>query len=48
MKDELEGCVIKEAYFLGIKQYGYICKDFITLDSNINFPDDWYPTYQII
>jgi hypothetical protein len=23
MKDELEGCVIKEGYFLGIKQYGY-------------------------
>ena len=23
MKDELEGLTIKEAYFLGIKQYGY-------------------------
>ena len=23
MKDELNGCRISEAYFLGIKQYGY-------------------------
>jgi translation initiation factor 2 beta subunit (eIF-2beta)/eIF-5 len=27
MKDELNGKVIKEAYFLGIKQYGYYYKD---------------------
>jgi hypothetical protein len=27
MKDELQGKVIKEAYFLGIKQYGYYYKD---------------------
>lgn len=27
MKDELEGEVIKEGYFLGIKQYGYWIKD---------------------
>jgi len=27
MKDELDGKVIKEAYFLGIKQYGYYYYD---------------------
>jgi len=27
MKDELEGKVIKEGYFLGIKQYGYYTVD---------------------
>ena len=27
MKDELNGCVIEKAYFLGIKQYGYKYKD---------------------
>jgi hypothetical protein len=27
MKDELEGDIIKEGYFLGIKQYGYITVD---------------------
>lgn len=27
MKDELNGLIIKEAYFLGIKKYGYIYED---------------------
>jgi hypothetical protein len=27
MKDELDGCVIEKAIFLGIKQYGYIYTD---------------------
>ena len=27
MKDELNGCIISEAYFLGVKQYGYYYYD---------------------
>jgi hypothetical protein len=27
MKDELDGCIINEGYFLGIKRYGYIYTD---------------------
>ena len=27
MKDELDGCTISKAYFLGIKQYGYQYQD---------------------
>ncbi len=30
MKDELNGQIIQEAYFLGVKQYGYWLKDPIT------------------
>ena len=29
MKDELKGNIIEKAYFLGIKQYGYIYKDIV-------------------
>jgi hypothetical protein len=42
MKDELKGEIIANAYFLGIKQYGYTCKELITSPYNSYLPDEWY------
>jgi hypothetical protein len=42
MKDELDGNIIKEAYFFGIKQYGYTCSELITSPSNYYLQEDWF------
>jgi hypothetical protein len=44
MKDEKNGNIIEEAYFFGIKQYGYTYRDFTTSDGNRHsyLPCDWF------